>query len=130
EDFLETYQFLNGLNISYLHVFTYSERANTAALSLKPVVPKPERAERSRMLHTLSDKKKRYFYESQLEKPFKVLFEEDVADGQMQGFTENYIRVTARFDPLLINEVKEVLLTRLNHEGVAEVEEAVELVAH
>ncbi len=130
EDFLETYQFLNELRISYLHVFTYSERANTAALSLKPVVPRQERAERSRMLHILSDKKKRHFYESQLGKPFKVLFEEDVADGNMQGFTENYIRVTARFDPLLINEVKAVVLTQLNHEGLAEVEEAVELVAH
>jgi threonylcarbamoyladenosine tRNA methylthiotransferase MtaB len=130
--FRETYEFLNELDISYLHVFTYSERANTAALDIKPVVPQGKRAERSRMLHILSDKKRRAFYESQRGKHATVLFEEDIADGQMQGFTENYVRVSAQYDPLLINELKTVQLLDLTPNGlmqVAEVE-AVQLNPH
>jgi threonylcarbamoyladenosine tRNA methylthiotransferase MtaB len=123
DDFLETYQFLNDLNISYLHVFTYSERANTAALAIKPTVPQHQRAERSKMLHILSDKKRRAFYESQLGSTQTVLFEDDVANGQMQGFTQNYVRVTAKYDPLLINELKTIALTEINAEGVVEVQE-------
>lgn len=124
EEFLETYNFLNELPISYLHVFTYSERENTTALSIKPVVPQSKRAERSKMLHILSDKKRRYFYEQQLGKSFEVLFEEDVEDGQMQGFTENYVRVTAKYDPLLINETKQVALVSINEKMLVEVQEA------
>jgi threonylcarbamoyladenosine tRNA methylthiotransferase MtaB len=123
DDFLETYQFLNDLDISYLHVFTYSERANTAALTIKPSVPQHQRAERSKMLHILSDKKRRAFYESQLGSTQTVLFEDDVTNGQMQGFTQNYVRVTAKYDPLLINELKTIQLTAINTEGVAEVQE-------
>ncbi len=123
EAFLESYQFLNELPISYLHVFTYSERENTHALSIKPVVPQNKRAERSKMLHILSDKKKRAFYESQLGKHFEVLFEEDIENGQMQGFTENYVRVTAKYDPLLINETKQVHLVEINAEMLVEVQE-------
>ena len=124
EEFLETYNFLNELPISYLHVFTYSERENTTALTIKPVVPQSKRAERSKMLHILSDKKRRYFYEQQLGKSFEVLFEEDVEDGQMQGFTENYVRVTAKYDPLLINETKQVTLVSINEKMLVEVQEA------
>jgi threonylcarbamoyladenosine tRNA methylthiotransferase MtaB len=124
EEFLETYNFLNELPISYLHVFTYSERENTTAIGIKPVVPQSKRAERSKMLHILSDKKRRYFYEQQLGKSFEVLFEEDVEDGQMQGFTENYVRVTAKYDPLLINETKQVALVSINEKMLVEVQEA------
>lgn len=130
EDFLDTYNFLNELDISYLHVFTYSERANTHALELKPVVPKEERAKRSKMLHILSDKKRRYFYEQQLGKKFTVLFEKDIDEGQMEGFTENYVRVTAKYDPLLINELKEVRLSHINDQMLVEVEDIEEYVTH
>lgn len=123
EEFLETYNFLNELPISYLHVFTYSERENTSALAIKPVVPMNKRSERSKMLHILSDKKRRFFYEEHLEDSFTVLFEEDVENGQMQGFTENYIRVTAKYDPILINETKKVKLSTINENMLVEVEE-------
>lgn len=123
EEFLESYNFINELPISYLHVFTYSERENTAAVAIKPVVPQSKRAERSKMLHILSDKKRRYFYEQQLGKTFTVLFEEDIEDGQMQGFTENYVRITAKYDPLLINETKQVQLVSINKKMLVEVEE-------
>jgi threonylcarbamoyladenosine tRNA methylthiotransferase MtaB len=122
-EFLETYNFLNELNISYLHVFTYSERPNTFALTIKPSVPQHKRAERSKMLHILSDKKRRAFYESQLGGEFTVLFEEDIEDGKMHGFTENYVRVAAKYDPLLINETMKVKLTEINEKGTVEVEE-------
>lgn len=128
EAFLETYHFLNDLDISYLHVFTYSERPNTEAIKIKPAVPKKIRGERSRILHSLSEKKKRAFYEGQINSSKTVLFENDVSDGMMQGFTENYVRVAARYDPILINETKAVLLTGLNEEGIMEVTEADALV--
>ena len=121
--FRETYQFLADLPISYLHVFTYSERPNTLALTMTPVVAAAQRAERSKMLHSLSEKKRRAFYESQLGRTATVLFEEDVNEGNMQGFTENYVRITARYDPLLINELKEVTLTEINGQGLVEVVE-------
>ncbi|PWK20221.1 threonylcarbamoyladenosine tRNA methylthiotransferase MtaB [Arcicella aurantiaca] len=124
DDFIETYNFLNELNISYLHVFTYSERENTTAINIKPVVPMNKRSERSKMLHILSDKKRRYFYEQQIGKTFSVLFEEDIENGMMQGFTENYVRVTAKYDPLLINEIKQVALVSINDNMIVEVEEA------
>lgn len=130
EDFLETYQFLNELNIAYLHVFTYSERENTLAATLPGAVPAKERAERSRMLHILSDKKRRKFYEENLHREAAVLFENDVENGMMHGFTENYVRVVAKYDPLLINEIKNVKLTSINSSNLVEVEEVDELVAH
>jgi threonylcarbamoyladenosine tRNA methylthiotransferase MtaB len=123
EDFLETYKFLNELDISYLHVFTYSERANTLAVTMPNSVSNKERNERSRMLHILSDKKRRIFYESNLGKDLTVLFENDIEDGQMHGFTENYVRVSAKYDPLLINELKKVHLTSISEKGFVEVEE-------
>lgn len=125
EDFLETYRFLNELDISYLHVFTYSERDNTHAVTLEGIVPSKQRSERSKRLHILSDKKRRAFYNSQLDKEFTVLFENDVEGGMMQGFTENYIRVTAKYDPILINTTKKVKLTAVNEKGLVEVEEVV-----
>lgn len=123
EDFLDTYQFLNELNIAYLHVFTYSERENTLAATLTPVVPGNQRADRSKMLHILSDKKRRKFYEENLGSTQTVLFENDIEDGMMHGFTNNYIRVSAKYDPMLINELKEVKLVLINEKGMVEVEE-------
>ncbi|MCH7409312.1 tRNA (N(6)-L-threonylcarbamoyladenosine(37)-C(2))-methylthiotransferase MtaB [Belliella sp. DSM 111904] len=123
ELFLETYNFLNDLDISYLHVFTYSERANTRATEMDHVVPMKVRNERSKMLRILSEKKRRKFYEENLDKTFTVLFEDDVEDGKMHGFTENYIRVSAKYDPLLINELKTVTLKSINEKGTVEVTE-------
>lgn len=119
--FLETYNFLNELDISYLHVFTYSERSNTRATEMDGVVPLKKRNERSKMLRILSEKKRRKFYEENLGKTLTVLFEEDIEDGQMHGFTENYIRVAAKYDPLLINELKKVTLNEINDKGNVEV---------
>lgn len=123
EDFLETYQFLNGLDISYLHVFTYSERENTLAATMDHPVPGNVRAERSKMLHILSDKKRRKFYEDNLGTVTNVLFENDVEAGMMHGFTDNYIRVAAKYDPVLVNEVKRIKLVSINDKGLVEVEE-------
>ncbi len=106
--FLETYQFLTELEVSYLHVFPYSERANTYAVDIKPKVDGMQKAERSKMLHILSDKKRRAFYESQLEKSGYVLFEESTANGLMEGFSENYVRLAVPYDPLLINTIQPV----------------------
>ena len=117
ELFLETYNFLNELNVSYLHVFTYSERANTRAVELEGVVPMKKRNERSKMLRILSEKKRRKFYEENLGQTFTVLFEEDVENGMMHGFTENYIRVAAKYDPILINELKQVTLDEILETG-------------
>jgi len=122
EDFLETYQFLNALDISYLHVFTYSERANTPASEMDGSVPPAKRSERSKMLHSLSDKKRRKFYEDNLGRAANVLFENDVEDGWMHGFTENYVRVVARYDPVLVNEIVPVNLLSINERGLVEVE--------
>ena len=123
EDFLETYQFLNELDIAYLHVFTYSERENTSAALMSDSVPANKRAERSRMLHILSDKKRRKFYEDNLGRTSSVLFENDVENGLMHGFTENYVRVAAKYDPVLINEIKTIRLTNITENGTVEVEE-------
>jgi threonylcarbamoyladenosine tRNA methylthiotransferase MtaB len=122
EDFLETYKFLNELDISYLHVFTYSERENTLAANMPDVVPGSVRADRSKMLHILSDKKRRKFYEENLGTETNVLFENDVEDGMMHGFTDNYIRVSAKYDPVLINELKAVRLMGIDEKGLVEVE--------
>jgi threonylcarbamoyladenosine tRNA methylthiotransferase MtaB len=122
-DFLDTYGFLNELDISYLHVFTYSERANTHALTLSGSVSIPERAERSKMLHILSDKKRRAFYEQNLGREEEVLFEEEVENGHMFGFTRNYVKVVAKYDPILVNELKHVRLSSISTDGLVEVEE-------
>ncbi len=124
EDFLETYQFLNALDISYLHVFTYSERENTLAATMDAVVPGNKRSDRSKMLHTLSEKKRRKFYEDNIGRNFHVLFENDIQDGMMHGFTENYIRVEAKYDPILINESIEVSLAQIGASGNMQVTES------
>ncbi len=121
ELFLETVDFLNQLDISYLHVFSYSERENTAAVEITPKVDNGAKAERSKMLHILSDKKRRAFYESQIGKEAKVLFESENNDGKMEGFTENYVKITAKYDPLLINETKTVKLIGINENMLVEV---------
>ncbi len=117
EDFLETYQFLNELDISYLHVFTYSERTNTDALDMEGVVPVKERQRRSKMLRTLSEKKKHHFYAHHIGEHSSVLFEDDIEEGFMHGFTENYIRVRAKYDPILINEMKDLQLSGIAENG-------------
>ncbi len=128
EDFLDTYQFLNGLDISYLHVFTYSEREQTEAATMKGKVAGSTRFERNKMLHILSDKKRRAFYESQLGEIGQVLFEDDQKNGYMHGFTKNYVKVRAKYDPVMVNELKNVKLLGLSADGEVEVEEAETLV--
>jgi threonylcarbamoyladenosine tRNA methylthiotransferase MtaB len=130
EDFIDTYNFLNELQISYFHVFTYSERENTPAAEMPGSVPGSARAERSKMLHILSDKKRRAFYETQLGKSDEVLFEGDIKDGIMHGFTRNYVKVRAKYDPVLVNELKMVRLTAISVAGEVEIEETQELLVH
>ena len=130
EDFLETYNFINGLDVSYLHVFTYSERENTPAALMNEVVTANKRSERSKMLHILSDKKRRKFYEDNLGRQTRVLFENDIEDGLMHGFTDNYIRVVAKYDPLLINDLIPVRLSHINNKGLVEVEGVEVTVTH
>ncbi|MDP9048285.1 MAG: tRNA (N(6)-L-threonylcarbamoyladenosine(37)-C(2))-methylthiotransferase MtaB [Bacteroidota bacterium] len=130
EDFIDTYNFLNNLDISYLHVFTYSERENTPANEMTGVVPGSARAERSKMLHILSDKKRRAFYESQLGKTDEVLFEGDIKEGLMHGFTRNYVKVRTKYDPVLVNELRMVCLTQISLDGDVEITESEEILVH
>jgi len=118
ELFLETYNYLNELDISYLHVFTYSERPNTEAVAMEGVVPQNVRNKRSKMLRGLSVKKRRAFYESQLGKNFTVLFESENKDGYIYGFTENYVKVKTPWNPELVNTLHEIKLTEINEEGI------------
>lgn len=118
ELFLETYNFLNALDISYLHVFTYSERDNTFAASLDGVVPKNVRAKRSKMLRGLSVKLRRAFYESQIETSRTVLFESENKEGYIHGFTENYVKVKSPWDPELVNTLQNVQLTEIDEDGM------------
>ena len=117
EDFLETYNYISGLEISYLHVFTYSERANTEAIKIKDKVDKLTQSKRSKMLRSLSVEKRRYFYESQLGKNHEVLFESENKKGYITGFTENYIRVRMPWDPALADTLLKVKLDRIDDEG-------------
>ncbi len=121
ELFMETYNFLNELPISYLHVFTYSERDNTEAIEFEGVVDQGERKRRNKMLRILSEKKRQAFYQSQLNSTQKVLWEHDNKDGKMFGFTENYVKVQTDFNPELVNETQIVDLVRINHNGIVEV---------
>lgn len=126
EDFLDTYNFINELPVSYLHVFTYSERANTNAIDLDGVVPKKQRNERSNMLRILSEKKKRAFYESQVGKTFSVLVENDVKDDSIHGFTENYLKVKLPLQESLINQVRQVEVQSVDEDGIMSAMEVVE----
>jgi threonylcarbamoyladenosine tRNA methylthiotransferase MtaB len=130
EDFLETYNFLNELEVSYLHVFTYSERENTLAAEMKDSVPGSLRADRSKMLHILSEKKRRAFYETQVGISTEVLFEADQKNGFMHGFSRNYVKVKAPYDPLLINEIKTVKLENIASDGDMEISEPSEIFVH
>lgn len=124
EDFLDTYEFLNGLDVSYLHVFTYSEREQTEAAVMTGKVVGSTRFERNKMLQILSDKKRRAFYQSQIGTHAQVLFEDDQKNGFMHGFTKNYVKVKAKYDPLMVNELKNVKLVAITADGEVEVAEA------
>jgi len=130
QDFLDTYEFLNGLDVSYLHVFTYSEREQTEAATMKGKVVGSTRFERNKMLHILSDKKRRAFYQSQIGSEAQVLFEDDQKNGFMHGFTKNYVKVKAKYDPLMVNELKQVKLIELTADGEVEVAETETVYAH
>ncbi|MBL0014090.1 MAG: tRNA (N(6)-L-threonylcarbamoyladenosine(37)-C(2))-methylthiotransferase MtaB [Flavobacterium sp.] len=117
EHFLETYHFLNDLDISYLHVFTYSERDNTEAALMSDIVPANVRAKRSKMLRGLSVKKRRAFYESQLGTNRTVLFESENKEGYIHGFTENYVKVKTPWNPELVNTLHDIELTRIDDDG-------------
>ncbi|MCI2227987.1 tRNA (N(6)-L-threonylcarbamoyladenosine(37)-C(2))-methylthiotransferase MtaB [Polaribacter sp. MSW13] len=118
EIFLETYNFLNQMDISYLHVFTYSERPNTEAIEFDGIVPKKVRAKRSKMLRGLSAKKRRAFYESQLGNTLTVLFESENKEGYINGFTENYVKVKTPWNPELVNTLHKIVLTEIDEDGL------------
>ena len=120
--FLETFNFLNTLDISYLHVFTYSERPNTLAASMQNAVPKTIRTKRSKLLRGLSVKKRRAFYESQLGSISTVLFEGENKSGYIHGFTENYVKVKTPWNPTLVNTLHEIELTKIDGDGLVRFE--------
>ncbi|WP_284651296.1 tRNA (N(6)-L-threonylcarbamoyladenosine(37)-C(2))-methylthiotransferase MtaB [Flavobacterium terrisoli] len=122
EHFLETYNFLNELDISYLHVFTYSERDNTEAAEMDGVVPMNVRSKRSKMLRGLSVKKRRAFYESQIGTNRTVLFEGENKEGYIHGFTENYVKVKTPWNPELVNTLHEINLSRIDEDGSVRME--------
>lgn len=119
--FLETYHFLTELDISYLHVFTYSERPNTLAADMPNKVPKKIRTKRSKMLRGLSVKKRRAFYESQLGEERTVLFESENKFGYITGFTENYVKVKTAWDPALSNQMYRVKLLYIDSDGLVRI---------
>lgn len=121
DEFMETYNFLTELDISYLHVFTYSERAKTTAIKMDEVVPMDKRKERSRMLHILSEKKKRAFYESVVGNTGRVLVEAEEENGYMNGFTENYVKVKLPYNPDLANTFVDVTLSEIDRDGIMKV---------
>lgn len=118
EDFLKTYHFLNELDVSYLHVFSYSERANTVAAEMENSIPKAVRHKRSKMLRVLSAKKRRHFYEQQIGSKRHVIFEGEEKNGFMFGFTENYVRVKAPYNKEWVNQLKECQLNQLDEDGI------------
>ncbi|MGB0349228.1 MAG: tRNA (N(6)-L-threonylcarbamoyladenosine(37)-C(2))-methylthiotransferase MtaB [Schleiferiaceae bacterium] len=122
ELFAETYNLLNELDISYLHVFTYSERENTLAANMDGVVPIPERKRRNKMLRILSEKKKRAFYESQLGQVRPVLFEAENKEGLMLGYTDNYVRVKTYWNPQWANTTKSLKLNDIGPDGIVTLE--------
>lgn len=122
EHFLETYHFLNELDISYLHVFTYSERDNTEAAIMDGVVPANVRSKRSKMLRGLSVKKRRAFYESQIGTNRTVLFESENKEGYIHGFTENYVKVKTPWNPDLVNTLHDIHLTKIDEDGSVRIE--------
>lgn len=122
EEFMETIDFLKELAVSYLHVFTYSERVNTTAAKLGDAVPMDVRRERSKILHILSDKKKRAFYEENIQTTRTVLFENEEDNGVMTGFTENYIKVKVPYNETFANSFQRVVLTEIDRDGIMKCE--------
>ncbi|MCT4581649.1 MAG: tRNA (N(6)-L-threonylcarbamoyladenosine(37)-C(2))-methylthiotransferase MtaB [Flavobacteriales bacterium] len=122
EEFMKTYNFINELPVSYLHVFTYSERANTTALRIKESVPVNVRRDRNKMLRILSDKKKRAFYESNINQQETVVFEEAEDNGMMHGFTKNYVKIKTPYNSLMVNQIGHVKMIDLNPDGTMKVE--------
>ena len=118
ELFLETYNYLNEMDISYLHVFTYSERPNTEAVEMEGIVSQKTRQKRSKMLRGLSVKKRRAFYESQLNTTHFVLFESENKEGYIHGFTENYVKVKTPWNPAFVNTTHEIHLTKIDDDGI------------
>ena len=129
DHFLDTYNFLNELDISYLHVFTYSERDNTEAAEMEGVVPKKIRSKRSKMLRGLSVKKRRAFYESQIGAARTVLFESENKEGYIHGFTENYVKVKSPWNPELVNTLHNIKLTEIDEDGIVRFDFVKEFVA-
>ena len=127
EDFIETYNFINSLEISYLHVFTYSQRPNTEADDMENQVPYNIRKKRSKMLRVLSAKKRRAFYEAQLNTQRSVLFEDNMKEGYITGFTENYVKVKSPWNPHLVNQKAKVKLTNIGEDGFVRFEYLEEL---
>ena len=120
EEFLKTHAFLRSIEVDYLHVFTYSERANTTAVRMDDTVPMETRRERTRQLRTLSSKLQRAHYEQHLGTARPVLFELDEVEGRMLGYTDNYLRVSMPYDASQVNRIVPVQLVRINHEGQAD----------
>lgn len=119
EHFLNTYNFINELDVSYLHVFPYSERNNTTAKKLPNKIMKKEKTERAQRLRILSHKKKRYFYETQLDKEMEVLWEEERQGENMQGFSQNYVRFEAPYDARRVNTIEKLVFSEINENGLA-----------
>lgn len=122
-EFIETYEFLRDLPISYLHVFPYSERPNTLAISMKDKVLSAEKERRSKMLHILSEKKKRIFYQSQIGKRMSVLWEAEKHEEFMFGFTSNYLKTRIAWDSKRVNTLSEVVIQGIDSDGIASVSE-------
>jgi len=122
EEFEKSYYYIKSLDISYMHIFTYSERDRTLAKRMPYEFDPKKKKSRSIKLHNLSDKKKRDFYNSNLGRTEKVLFEANIQDGMMSGWTENYIKVAAKHNPNLINTIQKVKLSKINSEGIFEIE--------
>jgi threonylcarbamoyladenosine tRNA methylthiotransferase MtaB len=117
EDFLDTYNFLNELNIAYLHVFTYSERANTEAMQFENVVNMAERKRRTKMLRILSSKKKTAFYNNFKDTEQEVLFEFEQKNNRIYGYSRNYLRVSVPFNNELINQKRKIKIGKIDAEG-------------
>jgi len=130
EAFLDTYSFLVNLDISYLHVFSYSQRPNTEAVNLSGFVPYQIKNKRSKILRSLSAKKRRAFYESQMGKKVSVLFENENKGGYINGFSENYVKVRTTWNPELVNRIKQVNLQSIDKEGFARFEKQLKFNAH
>lgn len=126
-EFMKTVDFIKELDVSYLHVFTYSERANTTARKLEQVVPVHTRRERSKQLQILSEKKRRHFYSTQIGKAKNVLFEAEENEGLLNGFTENYVKVKAQYDPSLVNQIVDIELSEIDRDGIVKIKIASEV---